>query len=80
MHSQKVAELNMQVLQMKQRVDDQVREKRLIEEDLYASRDKLKEILRDKLTLENEFHGYERQASARLDEYEYRLSTLNGEL
>ena len=34
-----------------------------MEEDLYISRDKLKEILREKLALQNEFHSYERQAS-----------------
>jgi septal ring factor EnvC (AmiA/AmiB activator) len=51
-----------------------------MEEDLYISRDKLKEILREKLALQNEFHSYERQASQRLDEYQYRLTTISAEL
>jgi septal ring factor EnvC (AmiA/AmiB activator) len=51
-----------------------------MEEDLYISRDKLKEILREKLALQNEFHFYERQASQRLDEYQYRLTSLSAEL
>jgi len=51
-----------------------------MEEDLYISRDKLKEILREKLALQNDFHSYERQASQRLDEYQYRMATISAEL
>ena len=65
---------------MKQRLDDQIRDKKLMEEDLYISRDKLKEILREKLALQNEFHTYERQASQRLDEYQYSITTICSEL
>ena len=50
-------------MQLKKRCEDQARDKRLVEEDLYTARDKLKEILREKIAVQNEFHAYERQAS-----------------
>jgi len=41
----------MQLLSFKNKLDDTNRDKKCIEEDLYASRDQMKEILKDKLTL-----------------------------
>ena len=55
-NTQKMSEIDLQFMQLKKRIEDQARDKRLIEEDLYSARDKLKEILREKLAVQNEFH------------------------
>ncbi len=41
----------MQVLSLRTKLEDSIRDKKLIEDDLYASRDKLKEILKEKISL-----------------------------
>lgn len=78
-HSKKSQETDMQVLSLKSKLEDQARDKKLIEDDLYASRDKLKEILKEKLTLQNELHEIERLSDQRISELEYQLHTLNTE-
>ena len=52
----------------------------MVEDDLYASRDKLKEILREKLAIQNEFHSYERQVSQKLGDQDYRINTLTNDI
>ena len=41
----------MQMLSFKNKLDDTNRDKKLIEEDLYASRDQLKDLLKEKFAL-----------------------------
>ncbi len=41
----------MQMLSFKNKLDDTTRDKKLMEEDLYASRDQLKDLLKEKISL-----------------------------
>ncbi len=79
MQIKKAQDTELHALSLKNRLDEVVRDKKLIEEDLYASRDKLKEILKEKITIQNELHEIERTSDLRISDLEYQLQTMRSD-
>ena len=73
----KQSEFEVRMLQMKHSIEQASKDKKKAEDDLYIARDKIREILNEKIALENEVNHLERVEDSKLNDIEQRYVCLS---
>ncbi|CDW87088.1 kinesin-like protein [Stylonychia lemnae] len=76
---QKQSEFDIKILNIQHQLQQAHKDKKKAEDDLFVARDKLREILGEKISLENQLNHIERVEGSRINELESRYEQLSRE-